>query len=134
MVSFIAKIVSALKPKRRWFQFSLKWLFVLIALVAVPCAWLAWKLEHKRRERAAVAEIKRFTAQVWYDWQCENMNEPRGLGLFRRILGDDFFATPTSVFIFVASSRGSQMRILDERVRLAVAELTGVRRLSYGGI
>jgi len=42
-----------------WLQFSLKWLFVLVAIVAMPCGWLAWKMEAKRREREAVAEITR---------------------------------------------------------------------------
>ena len=29
------------KPKRRWFQFSLRTLFVLIALLSIPIAWAA---------------------------------------------------------------------------------------------
>jgi len=99
MVSFIAKIVSALKPKRRWFQFSLKWLFVLIALVAVPCAWLAWKLEHKRRERAAVAEFERIGASVIYDWFYRHTDSPPGPAWARRLLGYDFFAEVDTIYV-----------------------------------
>ena len=46
--------------RRRWLQFRLKWLFVLVAVLAAPLSWLGWKLEEKRRERWAEAELSRF--------------------------------------------------------------------------
>ena len=31
------------KPKRRWFRFSLRTLFVLVAIVSVPLGWVAYQ-------------------------------------------------------------------------------------------
>src|SRR5205809_418847 len=39
MAKPLAKLVSLLKPKRRWAQFRLRSLFVLMAVLAVPCGW-----------------------------------------------------------------------------------------------
>jgi len=75
MAKPVAKLVSLLTPRRRWFQFSLKWLFVLVAIAAVPCIWLASKMERKRQERAAVAEIKKQGGVVFYGWQTGRKEE-----------------------------------------------------------
>jgi len=63
MAKPLAKFVKLLTPKRRWFPFRLRTLFVLVANVAVPCAWLAWGSEHKR-QRTAVAENQRLSGTV----------------------------------------------------------------------
>jgi hypothetical protein len=50
-------------PKRRWAQFSLKSLFLLVLVLAVPLWWLGTKM----RERTAVTKIREFGAQVMHD-------------------------------------------------------------------
>src|SRR5712691_3292385 len=67
-----ARLISLLKPKRSWLQFRLRTLFVLVVVAAMPCVWLAWKKEPKRRERAAVAAIEKDGGTVWYHWQAES--------------------------------------------------------------
>ncbi len=57
MLKPLAKLVALLMPKRTWFQFRLRTLFVLVLVAAVPCGWLKWKMVRKERERRAVAEI-----------------------------------------------------------------------------
>jgi hypothetical protein len=44
-------------PRRRWFRFSLRTLFLLVALIAAPLAWLGVQLKwiHDRHEAAAWA-------------------------------------------------------------------------------
>jgi hypothetical protein len=37
------------KPKRRWFRFSLRTLFVLVLMLALPMAWLSWQLSIAHR-------------------------------------------------------------------------------------
>jgi hypothetical protein len=37
MAKPLAKMVALLTPKRRWIQFRLRTLFVLVAIAAVPC-------------------------------------------------------------------------------------------------
>jgi len=63
--------MTATKPCRRWFQFSLKGLMLLLVVVAVPCGWLKWKMVRKAKERAAVAEIEGVGGTVQYDWQLK---------------------------------------------------------------
>ena len=45
------------KRKRRWFQFSLRFLLIFTAIVGVGCALLAHRIEHKCREQDAVEAI-----------------------------------------------------------------------------
>src|SRR5258708_7679938 len=37
-------------PRRRSLQFRLKSLLILVIVVALPCAWLGWKMDLGRRE------------------------------------------------------------------------------------
>jgi len=39
-------------PKRRWFRFSLRTMFVVVTLVAVFLAWLGWELSYIRERKA----------------------------------------------------------------------------------
>lgn len=42
------------KHGRSW-QFSLRWLLLLVLIAAVPCGWYADRLRRQRREREAIA-------------------------------------------------------------------------------
>ena len=80
---------------RRWLQFRLKWLFVLVAVLAVPLSWLGWKLEEKRRERWAEAELQKFDVDIRHQYERPsqirlNPTMP-GPECMRRVFGDDFF-------------------------------------------
>jgi len=92
MAKALANLVAVITPKRTWFQFRLRSLFVLVALAAVPCAWLAWKMHYKWRERAAVAELRGLGVWVGYDWQWAIEPQPPGPASIRKHFGDDFFA------------------------------------------
>jgi hypothetical protein len=102
MPSRFVQLAARLKPSRRWCQFSIKSLLVLVAVLALPCGLLAWKLEKKREQRAAIEEIERlgdYSLAIW-DWQEDELDEPPGPAwlratgrrlLQRRIQGQDFF-------------------------------------------
>jgi hypothetical protein len=55
------------EPKRRWFQFSLRMLLVLIAVVAIGCGWVAYELNQARQQRQIVAAIRHLGGDVDYD-------------------------------------------------------------------
>jgi len=84
---------------RRWYQFSLKALMVLVVVVAVPCGWLKWKLDRKQRDREALAEIEKAGGGYVYDWQYAGQSAPPLPTWIRLRLGDDFFASVVQVQI-----------------------------------
>ena len=87
------------KPKRRWFQYSVRTLLVVVTLCAVLCSWLAVKMRNAERQREAVAAIHKMGGIVIYDWQVDALGrqlpnaKPFGPAWLRSLLGDDFFAS-----------------------------------------
>jgi hypothetical protein len=135
------------KPKRRWLQFRLKTIFVIVALHCVPLAWLGVRLNQKRKERMAVAAIQEFDCLVGYDWQGHVVNGswaftlprkptvvPSGPRWLRQFLGDDFFSHAVfvhffprrQVFVTALTKRDiwTVYRDLDATVFLRLGELT----------
>ena len=52
------------RPKRRWLQFSLRTLLILVTVSAVPLCWVAWKLQQRQRERATIAWVEKMGGRV----------------------------------------------------------------------
>jgi hypothetical protein len=46
-----------MKHRRRWFRFRLRTWFVLLTIVSLPSAWLAWRIVYRRKEPAVEAAI-----------------------------------------------------------------------------
>jgi hypothetical protein len=42
------------KPRRRWYQFSLRTMFVLTIVVSIPLAWVGYSLNWIRQRREAI--------------------------------------------------------------------------------
>jgi hypothetical protein len=59
---------ASLKPTRRWIQFSVRTLLVLIAAIAVL---MGVKVNQARRQRDAVADIQALGGWVHYDYQID---------------------------------------------------------------
>src|SRR5690349_19031409 len=66
------------KPKRRWYQFSLRTLFVLVGLVSILMAWVGYSLNWIRQRRALIETgiVQPAT------WRIEPATAPAGLWLF----------------------------------------------------
>ncbi len=83
---FIASVVF------RWrFQFSIRSLLVLTVAVAMPCSWLAVKLQQANRQKRAVEWVAEVDGLVTYDYQTANSTAP-GPKWLRQELGEDFFS------------------------------------------
>ena len=85
------------KRKRRWFQFSLRTLLVFTLIVAIGCAWVAHRIQQKRKEREIVDTICKFGGRVMYDCdKCAPGTKtpigPPGPDWLRKLLGDYFFS------------------------------------------
>lgn len=44
-------------PKRRWFRFSLRTLFVALTAIAILLGWVAWRLERARQDQRVLADL-----------------------------------------------------------------------------
>ena len=66
------------KPRRRWFQFSLRTLFVLLTVL---CVLLAVTVERARKQWEAVAAIRELRGEVRYEYWRERRIEDTQQGL-----------------------------------------------------
>jgi Leucine-rich repeat (LRR) protein len=111
------------RPKRRWYQYSLRTLLIIVTLFAVACSWFAVKLQQARRQREAVEAIVKLGGWVAYDYQLDASGniwqgmEPAGPAWLRKILGDDFFRT-----VVYAQPK-------DDASMLILKDLSEIRRL-----
>jgi Leucine-rich repeat (LRR) protein len=89
------------KSRRRWLQFSLRSLLVFTLLCAVGSAWVARRMEQKRKERETVEAIVKSGGQVYYDYQVDPRGvvlrgtvsaAPPGPGWLRGLFGENFFS------------------------------------------
>ncbi len=86
------------KRKRRWFQFSLRTLLLLVLICAIGSAWVAPRLQRAQYQKTAVEAILKDGGVVWYDFEVNaegnhiGSAERPGPAWLRKMLGDDFFA------------------------------------------
>ena len=87
--------------RRRRFQFSLRTLLIVTAIIAIPCGWLAMKME-------GVEAIRELGYSLVFDYQRDADGKPLpdsasskqiapGPAALRYVLGDDFFRTAVEV-------------------------------------
>lgn len=55
------------KLKRRWYQFGLKEMFVVLTLAGVSLMWLAYERNEARNRDAAIAAIEKLGGEVEFD-------------------------------------------------------------------
>ncbi len=132
-----------LPHKRRWYQYSLRSLFLLVTLCAIPCSWLAVKIERGKRQKAAVASLKAKGFTITYDYEIDANGQPVSNATpnvpqwLRSWLGDDCFATVVGVktsYIFLVSEGGfnSSCGVTDDDLRPLI-DLPHVKFLGLDG-
>ena len=102
MAKPLAKIASVLTPKRRWAQFSLGTMFIV---VTVFCVWLAVLVNRAHRQREAVAAIEQLGGIVGYD-------EP-ALPNWLQKLGGDAFVHVVDVNLFKCPVTDDELACLE---------------------
>jgi hypothetical protein len=92
-----ADSLPIVKLNRRWYQYSLRSLLLVMLLASLGMSWVATQREKARRQREAVEAILKLHGTVYYDYQLDAAGEPvqtasqRVPTWWRRLLGDDFF-------------------------------------------
>jgi hypothetical protein len=118
MLKPLAKLVARLTPTRTWFQFRLRTLLLLVVAVAVPCGWLKWKLDAKRRERAAVEMVFRHGGGVLRE------DGVRGPEWICNLFGEDIFWSDVTLVII---ENGDSLTDADLRHFTAFPQLRELR-------
>ena len=127
--------MNATPPKHRlrWYQYSLRSLFVLTILVAVAGSWFGVKKQQKEQERAAVKAIEEMGGLVFYDYQVHNRRaEPPGPAWLRAWLGDDFFAHPVAVRLNGTKVTDAGLEHLSGSTKLFWLDLSGTKVTDEG--
>ena len=52
------------KRKRRWFQFSLRTLMIVVTLLAIPCAYVSWQAEIAKRRMAMYQQFFSYSMEI----------------------------------------------------------------------
>ncbi len=84
------------KPKRRWFQFSLKTLLIAIFLVSVPLAAFVWRRERARQQTEVVEALRKLHVQAGYPRDDSDASKWRW-DFGERVLSRDFFENVVAV-------------------------------------
>jgi hypothetical protein len=93
------------KPRLRWYQFTLRSLFIVMFLACIGMSWVSVKMQRARRQREAVDAIEKVGGAVFYDYEFDSAGvptpgvEPSSPKWLRSVLGDDFFANVVSVVL-----------------------------------
>jgi len=88
--------------KRRWYQYSLRSLFVFTTICAIACSWFAVRRQRAERQRAAVETIRSWGWRVDYDYAVDEDGvfteaAPPGPAWLRELLVVGFLARPVVV-------------------------------------
>lgn len=130
MFRWLAILARVVVPKRRWMQFSLG---TLLVVVAALCVWLAWHVELARRQREAVTELHKLRVAVLYRTPGLRDNGEQEPAWLRRVLGAAYREPVT----YVGFQHAAKLQDEPERIGQALAllaELRGLKRLSLEGL
>lgn len=109
---------------QRWLQFSLRTLLIAVVLLSLPLSWFGTRLAKARKQREAVAAIKRLGGSVVYD--CEEASSPAAKPpstWLRTLLGDDFFDHIVRVEFWDPCVTNADLKHLDVLTELEILVL-----------
>jgi len=108
------------KPKRRWFQFTLRSLLILMLVISFGLGWFAHQLRLARNRQVAIAECDAAGIYV-YQYEPTDLGKVLrgwpGLDNWVRVrLGDSLLSTPSAVSAFEVP--GDRVEFLHSRLKL----------------
>lgn len=88
-----------LEPSRRFrfrWAFSLKTLFVLVLLAAIPMAWLAWQVQIVREREAILAELQSLVGVDGFSYTIDGREQyDAALSIYDVLLNSQYSRVPT---------------------------------------
>jgi hypothetical protein len=113
-----------LKPRRRWLQFSLRTMMVLMLVFGAGLGWLAHEVRQAREQRVVAETITESGGDVLYDWQLDG-RPPPGPAWLQTLLGTNLFGTAVCV-----GYEGP--KTFDDNDLALLQRLPGLRELGFG--
>ena len=138
MRPFFSKIAAFLKPKRRWFQFSLRTLLLLTAVFAFGMGM--WS-HRARQQKQAVTAILELGGSVYYDYHLENPDTPNVFDpkaspgapkWLRAFVADEYFHTVVFVSLRDTTAADDDLQVLCELPRVENLDLTNTKITGAG--
>lgn len=115
--------------QRRWFQFSLRTVLVVVTLLCIgPGGYVAYEQRKARKQKAAVEAIEKLGGEVRYD-----RTTPVRSGMLRQILGDESFGNVTEVLLANSQVTDVGLEHLAELTDLEILGLTDTQ-VTDGGL
>src|SRR5947207_3854610 len=107
-------------PRRCWFRFSLRSLFLLMLVIAVSLAWTIYQV---RQQGIAVAALKEMGCS--FEYRNADSASPTVLESLRKLLGEDEWRSLTKVWGGMSPITDAGMAHLQGLTRLGVLILYG---------
>jgi hypothetical protein len=111
-------------PKLRWYQYSLRSLFLVMILACIGMSWFGVKIREARRQKEAVEAIKKLGGAIAYDYQVDASGhelqgaKPPGPAWIRSLLGEDFFGQVIHVAFDYSNVNDDELEHLKGLTRL----------------
>jgi hypothetical protein len=128
MAKTLAKLVALLKPKRRWSQFSLATMFIVVTVLCVGLA----AINRANRQREAVAAIKAVGGLVKYDIERPGYVDAYYKQFLRRWLPRDY--TDEVEFVSLREADDSDLGRLRPFARLRQLRLIQAYQVTNTGL
>ena len=129
MAKPLAKLVALITPKRRWAQFSLATMFVVVTAL---CVWLSVVANRAHRQRDAVAAIEALGGRVGYVKPDRKATEAFPTPFLRRWLSRDYFDDVRAVSLSGTQVTDAGLAHLQGLTRLRWLDLSGTRVTDVG--
>ncbi len=109
------------RPKRRWFQYSLGTLLLVMTIFGL---WLGMWADRARKQRQAVAALKEF-GDIHYRYMEQGKNQPPGPAGLRGFLGVDYFDHVTAAYLYQPGLSDAHLEPLSGLSRLETLAIEG---------
>ena len=128
------------KPKRGWYQFSLRTLLLLVVLASIGMSWFAVKRHRAEKQRAAVEAFGKLDGNVYvyYDFHYDadgrpvRAPEPPGPAWLRSLLGVDFFSDVVWLQLVCSTACDADLEHLAGLTKLKSLYLTDTQLTDVG--
>ncbi len=132
-----SKNITTLKPKRRWFQFSLGTMFLIMTVTAI---WLGRTTDRARRQARAVKAVEETHGLIQFDYQVDKSGkarqnpQPPAPEWLRKAVGEEYFRKVVTVDFAVGAGlrrKGPVSNATDDDLR-HLESLTDIETLELG--